>query len=318
MSSRKKPKRIENSNSWVTEMVDILFAGTGASVPSRERSLPCIAVRIKGNIILFDCGEGSQRQLMMSPFSFMKIRGIFVSHMHGDHFLGIPGLLQTMNMSGRKDKLTLAGPEGFSDAIASLLKMCGGGLNYEIDVKDAKDGDIFAFKGYSIEAFSVDHGIPALGFAFREDDRQGRFDREKAMSLGLQPGPDFSKLQEGKKVKGVDPKDVIGPERKGRVIVYSGDTMPCGRLLNVSKNADVLIHEATYLSKDHKLAKEHLHSTAKDAASLAKDADAGLLVVTHMSNRYDDLSLIEEECRSVFPNSIAATDMLTLSVKPRV
>ncbi|MCL2890954.1 MAG: MBL fold metallo-hydrolase, partial [Methanomassiliicoccaceae archaeon] len=203
-------------------MVDILFAGTGASVPSRERSLPCVAVRIKGNIILFDCGEGSQRQLMMSPFSFMKIRGIFVSHMHGDHFLGIPGLLQTMNMSGRKDKLTLAGPEGFSDAIASLLKMCGGGLNYEIDVKDAKDGDIFTFKGYTIEAFSVDHGIPALGFAFREDDRQGRFDREKAMSLGLQPGPDFSKLQEGKKVKGVDPKDVIGPERKGRVIVYSG------------------------------------------------------------------------------------------------
>jgi ribonuclease Z len=296
-------------------MVDVLFAGTGASVPSRERSLPCVAVRMKGDVILFDCGEGSQRQLMVSPFSFMKVKGIFISHLHGDHYLGIPGLLQTMSMSGRKDRLILAGPEGFSDAVDSLMGLCNGGLNYDIDVSDASDGDVFQFKGFSVEAFGVDHGVPALGFVFREDDRPGKFDRVKATSLGLRPGPDFSRLQNGETVNGVDPKDIIGPIRKGRRIVYSGDTLPCAKLAAAAKDADVLIHEATYLSSDGGLAKEHMHSTAEDAATAAKDAGVSLLIVTHMSNRYDDLSLIEDECRSIFPNSVAAADMMLFSVK---
>jgi len=295
-------------------MVDILFAGTGASVPSRERSLPCVALRIGKDVVLFDCGEGSQRQLMISPFSFMKIKAIFVSHLHGDHFLGIPGLLQTMDMSGRKDKILLAGPEGFGDVMERLIETCGD-VTYDVNIVEATDGDEFEFGGFVVNAFDVDHGIPALGFLFRENDRPGRFDRSKAVSLGIHPGPDFTRLQNGENVNNVKPCDVIGPARKGRRVVYSGDTVKCDRIINMAKDADVLIHEATYLSEDSLLAEEHMHSTARDAASAAKDANVSVLFVTHMSNRYDDLTKIEEECRKVFPNTLLAEDLMLFTVK---
>jgi len=296
-------------------MVDILFAGTGASVPSRERSLPCVAVRMNRDIILFDCGEGSQRQLMISPFSFMRVKAIFVSHLHGDHFLGIPGLLQTMSMSGRKDDILLVGPSGFKDVIGHLIRACGGEIAYDIDIIEASDGDKFVFKEFMVTSFSVTHNIPALGFVFEENERPGRFDRSKAISLGLRPGPEFTRLQKGETVDGVTPKDVIGPVRKGRRIVYSGDTVKCDRITEMAKDAEVLIHEATYLSKDSKLAAEHMHSTAEDAASAAKDANVSLLFVTHMSNRYDDLTEMEEECRRIFPNTVLARDMLQFTVR---
>ena len=296
-------------------MAEILFAGTGASVPSRERSLPCIAVRVKKDIVLFDCGEGSQRQLMVSPFSFMKIKAIFISHMHGDHFLGLPGLLQTMNMSGRKESILLAGPEGFKNTIESLLELCGGGLDYHVDAVDASDGDTFAFKEFMVKAFVVRHTVTALGFMLEENERPGRFDRAKAMSMGLEPGPDFTRLRMGETINSVRPENVIGPARKGRKIVYSGDTAPCDRLRVAAKDADVLIHEATYSSKDSDLAEEHMHSSASDTASVARDANVSLLIATHISNRYDDLSVIEEECRRIFPNTIVAKDMMMLSVK---
>jgi ribonuclease Z len=296
-------------------MVDVLFVGTGACVPSRERSLPCIAVKVKREVILFDCGEGSQRQLMVSPFSFMKIKAVFISHLHGDHFLGLPGLLQTMSMSGRKDHIMLVGPVGFKDSIGSVLKACGDDIRYGMDIIDASDGDMFVFKEFIVRAFSVDHTEHALGFAFEENERIGKFNRQKAESMGLRPGPDFTKLQNGETVNGVRPCDVIGPARRGRRIVYSGDTMICDRVTEMAKNAEVLIHEATYLSKDSNLAEEHMHSTAADAASVARDANVSILFVTHMSNRYDDLSLIEGECREIFPNTMVARDFMLFTVK---
>ena len=296
-------------------MVDILFAGTGASVPSRERSLPCVAVRMNKDIILFDCGEGSQRQLMISPFSFMKVKAIFVSHLHGDHFLGIPGLLQTMSMSGRKDDVLLVGPEGFKDVIGHLIEACGGDIAYNIDIVEASDGDKFVFKEFIVSVFEVMHNIPSLGFAFEENERPGKFNRSEAISLGLRPGPDFSKLQKGETVNGVRPEDIIGPARRGRRVVYSGDTVRCGRIAEAAKDADVLIHESTYISKDSGLAKEHMHSTSADAANTAKEANVSVLFITHMSNRYDDLTEMENECRSVFQNTVLAKDMLMFTVR---
>jgi ribonuclease Z len=296
-------------------MADILFAGTGASVPSRERSLPCVALRMNKDIILFDCGEGSQRQLMISPFSYMKVKAIFVSHLHGDHFLGIPGLLQTMSMSGRKDDILLAGPAGFKDVIGHLINACGGDIAYNIDIVETSDGDKFVFKGFMVTAFAVTHNIPSLGFALEEGERPGKFDKTKALSLGLSPGPDFSRLQKGETVNGIRPQDVIGPMRRGRRIVYSGDTVKCDRITEMAKDADVLIHEATYLSKDSALAKEHMHSTAADAALTAKESNVTIMFVTHMSNRYEDLTEIEKECRDIFPNTVLAKDMLLFTIK---
>jgi ribonuclease Z len=296
-------------------MVDVLFVGTGACVPSRERSLPCVALRIKKDVILFDCGEGSQRQLMVSPFSFMKIKAIFISHLHGDHFLGLPGLLQTMSLSGRKDDIILAGPEGFGDSVRSVIKACGGGITYGMDIIDASDGDTFVFKEFIVKAFSVSHKVPALGFALEENRRKGKFDRSKAESLGLTPGPDFTRLQNGETVKGVTPDDVIGPSRRGRRVIYSGDTARCASVTEIAKDAEMLIHEATYLSGDADMAKEHMHSTAADAASVAKDANVSVLFVTHVSNRYDDPSLIEKECRDIFSNTVLAKDLMLFTVK---
>jgi len=296
-------------------MVDILFAGTGASVPSRERSLPCVAVRIGRDIILFDCGEGSQRQLMMSPLSFMKIKAIFVSHLHGDHLLGIPGLLQTMSMSGRKDDILLVGPEGFKGSVDRLMEACGGELEFDVDIIEASGGDAFVFKEFIVRSFDVRHSVTALGFVFEENERPGKFDKAKAISLGLTPGPDFSRLQKGETVGGIRPSDVIGPVRKGRKIVYSGDTVKCRRTVEMAKDADVLIHEATYSYGDSPLAEEHMHSTSHDAAYAAMDANVSMLIVTHMSNRYDDLKVIEDECREIFPNTVVAKDLMMLTIR---
>jgi ribonuclease Z len=245
----------------------------------------------------------------------MRIKAIFVSHLHGDHLLGIPGLLQTMSMSGRKEGLLLVGPEGFMDSVSRLMDACGGGLDYEVDIVEASDGDTFVFKEFIVTAFGVDHGVAALGFVLRENERPGKFDRARAATLGLTPGPDFSRLQKGETVNGVRPRDVIGPARKGRAIVYSGDTARCPRIAEMAKGADVLVHEATYSFKDRILAAEHMHSTSHDAANTAKDAGVSLLIVTHMSNRYDDLAMIEEECREIFPNTVLARDMMMFTVK---
>jgi ribonuclease Z len=252
---------------------------------------------------------------MISPLSFMKIKAIFISHLHGDHLLGLPGLLQTMSMSGRKDDILLVGPEGFKGSVDRLMEACGGDLEFDVDIIEAKGGDMFVFKEFVVKAFSVKHSVTALGFVFEENRRPGKFDRAKASALGLTPGPDFSRLQRGETVDGVRPDDVIGPPRKGRKIVYSGDTVKCQSTVDMAKDADVLIHEATYSYGDSSLAGEHMHSTSHDAAYAAADANVSLLIVTHMINRYDDLKIIENECCKIFPNTVIAKDMMMLPIR---
>lgn len=287
--------------------MEILFLGTGASVPSRERAPPCIAVRDGTEIILLDCGEGSQRQLMISPFSFMKIGGIFITHMHGDHFFGLPGLLQTMGLSGRKNPLTVCGPDGFSAATEAILGACEGDIPYELRLVDASPGDSFDFKEVSVEAFATEHGMPSLGYLVKGRGSPGRFDKDKAIALGLEQS-DFSRLQAGETVRGISPETVMGPPRKGPVVAYSGDTVKCASLEEAVKGADVLIHEATYGDAEAANAAAHLHSTARQAAEVAKGASCGALILTHISNRYDDREAIRAEAAEVFGNTFLAED----------
>jgi Metal-dependent hydrolases of the beta-lactamase superfamily III len=206
-------------------MFDILFLGTGASVPSKERALPCVAVRRGPDIVMFDCGEGSQRQMMISPYSFMKIRAIFVTHMHGDHFYGLPGLLQTMGMMGRRDPLTVCGPAGFSDALKTCLGICEGDLEYELDSLDVSPGDVIPVKDMTVTVFATRHGIASQGYLLREPDVRGKIDAEKAKALGID-GKDFSVIEDGGEVNGVRLEDICAPTRKGTSVAYTGDTLP--------------------------------------------------------------------------------------------
>ena len=290
-------------------MLDILFLGTGASIPSRDRSMPCVAVRCGTEIILFDCGEGSQRQLMMSPFSFMKVKGILITHLHGDHFLGLPGLLQTMGLSGRKDRLIVCGPEGLKEGLDSILSVCEGNIEYELEIRELIPGDEIVFDGCRVSAFKTEHTIPSLGYKLIEDPPKGRFDREKAIELGLKPGPDFTRLQNGESVGNVTPDMVIGPSRSGIQVVYSGDTIPCEGLDKAVKDADVLIHEATFSNKELRLAEEHKHTTSTQAAETARKGGCKALFLIHISNRYDDKSKIEDEAKGIFQNSVVPDDM---------
>ena len=295
-------------------MFDILFLGTGASVPSRDRSLPCVAVRQGRSISLFDCGEGSQRQLMISPFSFMKVDRIFISHMHGDHILGLPGLLQTMGMSGRKKPVSIYGPKGLGKALGCMLDACEGELEFEIDVNELDGGEEMVFDKFIVRSFRTVHNTSSVGYLYREHDRPGMFYKDKASKLGLEPGEDFSRLQAGETVKGVKPEQVIGPARPGCSMVYTGDTVPCEEISEASSGVDVLIHEATYTDGDSDLAKIHFHSTAKSAAETAKACEVGLLALIHVSNRYGDTEQSLGEARAVFANTIAPGDLQMITV----
>jgi len=290
-------------------MLDILFLGTGASIPSRHRAMPCVAIRCGAETVLFDCGEGTQRQLMISPFSFMKVKGIFITHMHGDHFLGLPGLLQTMGLLGRKEKLVVCGPEGMSDCLHAVLAACEGKIEYELEVTEISHGDKAEFDNFTVSAFRTDHNVPSLGYKLSEKMSKGRFDAKKAAEFGLRPGPDFSRLQNGETVGNVTPEMVVGPPRPGCTLVYSGDTAPCKELSEAATGAEVLIHESTFSGKESALASDHKHSTSVQAAETAKECGCKVLFLVHISNRYEDKTPIEEEAKAVFKNSVVPDDM---------
>ncbi|MCL2148332.1 MAG: ribonuclease Z [Methanomassiliicoccaceae archaeon] len=298
-------------------MLEILFLGTGASIPSRERAMPSVAVRCGGEIALFDCGEGTQRQLVMSPFSFMKVKGIFITHMHGDHFLGLPGLLQTMGLLGRKEKLLVRGPPGLSAGLDAVFSVCEGAMGYEVDVAEVSHGDTTEFGGFSVSAFGTDHTVPSFGYKMSERDAKGRFDKKRASELGLSPGPDYSRLQAGETVRGVEPRMVIGPPRPGSTLVYTGDTVPCAGLAEAAMGADALIHESTFLERESGIAAERKHSTALQAAEAAARCGCGALFLIHISNRYEDKSVVEGEARAVFANSVAPDDMSLYKIPGR-
>ncbi|MDN5357665.1 MAG: ribonuclease [Candidatus Methanomethylophilaceae archaeon] len=293
-------------------MTEILFLGTGASIPSRDRGLPAMAVRSGREIVLFDCGEGTQRQMMMSPMSFMKIKAIFLTHLHGDHFLGLPGLLLTMGLSGRSDPVRIVGPEGTGELLGNILSSCGDSLPFDMLITEAYGGETFRISDCSVTAFPTEHGVPSVGFIFSEDDKVG-IDARRAAEMGVS-ATDIKLIKGGEVVNGVSSDDIISGTVKGIRIVYTGDTLPCEEVRSASMGADVLVHEATFGSDETEYAEKHNHTTSAQAAAIAKECGVRILVLNHVSNRYRDRAPLLEEAAKIFPETIVAEDFMHLMV----
>jgi len=298
----------------------IIFLGTSGSWPTIKRSAPAIAIKRKGEVILFDCGEGTQRQLQKSKLSYMQISKIFITHFHGDHFLGIPGLIQTMQLNDREIPLHIYGPKGMNKLVSQLTSLGYFTPNYDIISHEIDEGSNLDFNDYSINVLRVKHGVPTIAYSLEEKMRPGKFNKPKALKLGIPEGPLFSKLQRGETItlengKKIKPNMVLGPSRKGRKIVVSGDTRPVEKMIDFAKNADVLIHEATFDSSFEDISSDYGHSTAKQAAIIAKKANVDKLLLTHLSPRYLDSSLIQKEAKDVFKNSYAVKDFQEIEVK---
>lgn len=294
--------------------MDVVFLGTSAAVPSKSRSTSCIAVREGPDVLLLDCGEGAQRRIMASSVSFMRIGAVLVTHLHGDHLFGLPGLIQTMGLSGRTRPLRVCGPPGISrflDAVACVTDGDGAEPPYPVEVAELGGGESFEVDGFRVECFRTDHGVASVGYVVREPDRPGRLDRGKALALGIRDGPDMARLKRGEAVGGVRPEDVVGPPVPGLSLAYTGDTRPSLSVAEAVRGVDLLIHESTYMDSEASNAEEHGHSTASQAAAVAREAGVGHLILTHVSHRYEDRSLLEAEARRVFPESYAAEDMET-------
>lgn len=291
--------------------LSILFAGTGASVPTARRGLPALLVRRGGDRILFDCGEGTQRQLMRSV-GLTELTEIFITHFHADHWLGLPGLLKTYDLRGREHPLAVHGPRGLRELIALALRAAGR-VGFELDLIELEPGDVLERDGYRIAPFPVRHRGAAFGYALFEDSRPGAFDTEAALRLGLVEGPEFGRLQRGETVRGVTPEQVLGPPRSGRKIVISGDTMPCESLAVAAHRADVLIHEATFAEEDRERAAETGHSTAAQAATVALEAEVSTLALTHLSTRHP-AAVLRDEARVIFPDTVLPRDFDAIDV----
>ena len=300
--------------------LSIIFLGTGGSWPTVKRNVTSIAVKRAGEIILFDCGEGTQRQLQKSNLSYMQISKIFITHFHGDHFLGIPGLVQTMQLNDRTTPLHIYGPRGIKKLVEQLLTLGYFKPNYQIISHEIDEGKIVEFEGYDVHCLRVKHGVPTLAYALIEHKRPGKFDKPKALKLGIPEGPLFSKLQKGETIKlkngkEIKPETVLGPSRKGRKIVISGDTKPVKEMIKFAKDADVLIHEATFGSELEVLSSDYGHTTASQAAEIAKKADVEKLFLVHISPRYNENNVLEEEAKKIFKNSIVPKDFQEFEIK---
>jgi ribonuclease Z len=285
--------------------LDVLFLGTAGSSPSPRRGLPATLVRRGGDRLLFDCGEGTQRQLMRSV-GLIELEELFITHFHADHVLGLPGMLKTFALRQRERELRVYGPRGLR-RVYSLLEPVIGRLTFSVELVELEPNDELDRDGYRIAAFDVDHGGPGLGYALVEHPRPGQFDPETARSLGVTPGPDFGRLQSGEEVNGVRPEQVMGETRRGRKVVLTGDTAPCDMTRLVAWEADLLMHEATFMDEEAERAAETRHTTAAQAGRLAADAGVQMLALTHISPRYAG-GQVREEAQAAFENVIVPRD----------
>ncbi|MEM3617223.1 MAG: ribonuclease Z [Candidatus Bathyarchaeia archaeon] len=298
----------------------VIFLGTAGSVPTPKRSLPAILIKRKGEQLLFDCGEGVQRQMITAGASFNRKMKVFITHMHGDHVLGLPGLIQTMALLDRDKKLEIYGPPGIRKFMEGIRETVQFGLTFPIEIHEIHEaGTICEEEEYTVQAIWANHVIPSLAYALVEKPRPGKFYPEKARALGVPEGPLWSKLQHGNEVKLpngkiVKPEDVMGPPRKGRKIVYTGDTRPFDGLADFASNADLLIHDATLDDKLAERAYEDGHSTPSQAAETAEKAKARLLVLTHISARYEDPRMLLRQARKIFKNTRIAEDFMKIEI----
>jgi ribonuclease Z len=291
--------------------LSLFFAGTGGSVPSARRGLPGLLVRIGGQKLLFDCGEGTQRQLVRSV-GLADVDSVFITHFHADHWLGLPGMLKSFALRERDQPLSVYGPAGLQDLMRAM-RFVYGRLPYELSIVELEPSQSVEGDGYVVAPVRVKHRDRAFGFALIEDARPGHLDAELAERLGVKPGPDFGRLQRGEVVNGVRPEQVMGASRLGRKVVLSGDTSPCEALAVAAHEADVLVHEATFAEDEASRARATEHSTARQAAELARAANVGLLALTHISTRYAGHEL-RAQAREVFAATEAPRDFDTIEV----
>lgn len=293
----------------------IIFLGTSASIPTNKRALPSVVIQREGEIFMFDCGEGTQRQMIRAGIGLNRKMRVFITHMHGDHVLGLPGMIQTMSLLGRDKKLQIYGPDGikaFIDAIVNTVKFW---LGFPIEVYEISEAHpACQEEHYEVHSVWAEHSIPSLAYALIEKPRPGRFYPEKAVELGVPKGPLWSMLQKGVNVKLPDgrtikPEDVLGPPRPGRKIVYASDTRPSDRIVELARSADVLIHEATFSDEMVDRAKEDGHSTPSEAAEVALKAGVKLLILTHISARYGNPKNLLEQAKKTFPNVHIPNDL---------
>jgi ribonuclease Z len=298
----------------------VVFLGTGGSVPTVGRSLSALLLRRQGEQLLFDCGEGAQRQMVKAKVGFHRKMKIFVSHMHGDHILGLPGLLQTMALLGRERKLEVYGPEGIAQFLECVRESLQFGLTFQVEIHEIQgDSVVCKEKDYTVEAIRSNHVVNGWSYAFVEKPRAGKFYPEKAKALGVPEGDLWSRLQRGETVEMADgrvvhSKEVVGSLRRGRKIVYSGDTRPFDAFVGFATGADLVVHESTFDDALAEKAEIDGHSTPSQAALQAKRAKAKKLALTHISARYADVKLLLEQALKVFGNTVVAEDFLVLEL----
>lgn len=298
--------------------MELVFLGTSSAIPTSHRNHSAVALKAFGEIFLFDCGEGTQLQMSKAKISPMKINNIFITHFHGDHILGLPGIIQSMAFRGRKNPLHIFGPKGLVEMVSIIRNFGYFSLTFEIYMHEIDDGIILEEENYRIGCSKMNHTV--LNFAYSiYEKRRPKFIREKAIALGISPGPDFGKLQQGIPVKVGDtmiqPEQVLGDERKGRKIVYSGDTTPSEQMVEFAEDADLLIHESTFEGIYGDEAYEMGHSTSVQAAEIAKKANVKRLILTHVSTRYKKSDILETEAKEIFENSTVAEDFMQIEVE---
>ena len=297
--------------------LDIVFLGTAGSMPTAQRAPAALLVRRGGDKLLVDCAEGTQRQLLRSSVGLLELEEVFVTHFHADHVLGLPGMFKTFSLRGRELPLRVYGPRGLVDLLGSLRRVVGK-LPYDLQLIEVEPGEVFERNGYRLATFGVAHGVSALGWSLIEATRPGRFDVGAADALGVPSGPERGALQRGENVTlpgggTVKPEDVLGPPRPGRKLVITGDTAPSAEVVEAAWGADVLVTEATFAEEERDRAQETNHQTAAQAAEVAQRANVGLLVLTHLSNRYFGPE-IADEARAIFPETVVPRDFDVVEV----
>ncbi len=295
----------------------VTFLGTAGSWPTKERSASAVALELERELVLLDCGEGAQRQFFQSSASFMRVRRVFITHFHGDHFLGLPGLIQSMCLNNRTEPLDVYGPPDAKEMVGRALAMGYFTLRFPVEIHPLEPGATVELDGFTVRTARATHPVPALSYRIDEAEKRGRFDAERARALGIH-GPDFRRLEAGEAVRVgstvVHPSDVMGSPRPGRSVVYSGDTAPSEEVGRLAHRATVLIHEATVMQELEGQANEWGHSSAHQTAELARRAEVASLILTHFSSRYKEIAPLENEARQVFPAALAARDLLDVPI----
>jgi ribonuclease Z len=306
-------------------VLSVTFLGTSAARPTVERNVSGLALVREGETLLFECGEGTQRQMMRYGVSF-ALSEIFFTHFHADHFLGVIGLIRTLGLQGREEPLRLYGPRGAKRVLAAAIELGVERVPFPVAIEEVTPGMVLretgdgSRGGYEIHVFATEHGGGSVGYALREHERPGRFDPERARAAGVPEGPLWGRLQRGETVtladgRTVGPEGIVGPRRRGRLVVFTGDTRPCAAVVDAAAGADLLIHEATFAEEEKERARETGHSTAREAAQVALAAGARRLVLNHVSARYSvSAEELAREAREVFKETTVAKDGMTIEV----